>query len=1021
SDLVPLTIVGKDTHFNSSTSIGSTTGVNLTGKIVLSPTLILCTADVDDPNAPASATITATTLDIWNLTVVYNESVNKSLPIADFLHQTNRPTVSYVPNTPSQGGNTSGPFELDLAFSANSGAQINSSTFEFIASRDVTVALANVPAGNDLSGIFSVSTSGASADIDQTAATELFADGEYTVSARVQNDAGLWSDWVSRTFYVEGADADVAKSSTLLYQGVNDQSVVITGTGFTGATDVDFGANIFVNDFTVNSNTQITADVDVEQLAVCGPRTFTVTKAVGSATGVITVEYPTNLYFSISNDEPARNAAVGGVNVFLINGEFFQGKTDIATRGRMMGISWSRFHRSEMTYNGPLGQGWVGHYYQRVKEQVGTGHILWYTPGGRIETFTNLGTGNYANPAGVYVKASKDAANGTITLMDRHRYLCTFGLNDGRLLRCTDRNGNFTECTYNAAGQLVQITDDRGFFHKVVYYPHGRVQKVQDFVWDDVTPREVVYTYDDNGDLVTQAAPETERFEDADGNRITYAYKYDSKHRITACINPREFEENESEPLAYLENFYDTAGRVYRQRYGEQDETIYLRYPTSSTVNVLDRRGLRTEYVINGNGTTNRIRRHTSLWTVDDPWNSTSGVTAIPGSKFRSTDPANYETIFSYTSQLEVQFVSYPRGNNVSYTYPNPSTLFSATSSQSITATTLQRTGTGWTPGAYAGKTLRMGNAPGPFLYYPIISNTTSTLTINSNFSLTGDGWTTSDDYAILNDNGDPLAQGNVLAVTRSIGSIPGTETDIVTRYTYEPRYQFVKTVEQPRTDTEAGDFTTTYTYDYELTTGGVDKAFGNLVRVTSPNIVLGQPSAQQIVTNTTYNEFGQVVSTTDGEGNVTLMEYYPENDPNGRAGFLKRSIAGYGVLDLFGENDYDRVGNLISSLPPRAFESGGPDLRFQVTHEVNELNQTFHTTGPQLLESGSTARADVYRFFDANFNTVQTFREYVTESGTEPPAPSGAQIHDPNFFITNKSTTPMAATYVESSVEYNL
>ena len=186
-----------------------------------------------------------------------------------------------------------------------------------------------------------------------------------------------------------------------------------------------------------------------------------------------------------------------------------------------------------------------------------TDDIWWYTDDGRKEVFTeSLGT--YSNPVGVYITATSETTHNTITLTDRHGFKCIFN-KAGRLSKCVDRNGNESFCTYNYAGQLTTITDDRAKTWEVEYYSHGRVQKILDNVWDVTTPREIEYSFDSAGDLITQKAPETARYDDAGSNRTTYGYRYDDEHKLTACINPREFNES-SNPVAYMENLYDDQG-----------------------------------------------------------------------------------------------------------------------------------------------------------------------------------------------------------------------------------------------------------------------------------------------------------------------------------------------------------------------------------------------------------------------------------------------------------------------------
>ncbi len=69
-------------------------------------------------------------------------------------------------------------------------------------------------------------------------------------------------------------------------QGIQEQTlyVTITGTHFTGATSVSFGADITVNSFVVGSATQITANITIIPGAALGLRDVSVTTAVGTAT-----------------------------------------------------------------------------------------------------------------------------------------------------------------------------------------------------------------------------------------------------------------------------------------------------------------------------------------------------------------------------------------------------------------------------------------------------------------------------------------------------------------------------------------------------------------------------------------------------------------------------------------------------------------------------------------------------------------------------------------------------------------
>ena len=58
--------------------------------------------------------------------------------------------------------------------------------------------------------------------------------------------------------------------------------VTITGTNFTGATEVSFGLGITVNSFNVDSDTQVTANITIYSSAVAGARDVSVTNADGT-------------------------------------------------------------------------------------------------------------------------------------------------------------------------------------------------------------------------------------------------------------------------------------------------------------------------------------------------------------------------------------------------------------------------------------------------------------------------------------------------------------------------------------------------------------------------------------------------------------------------------------------------------------------------------------------------------------------------------------------------------------------
>jgi YD repeat-containing protein len=156
----------------------------------------------------------------------------------------------------------------------------------------------------------------------------------------------------------------------------------------------------------------------------------------------------------------------------------------------------------------------------------------------------------------------------------------------------------------------------------------------------------------------------------------------------------------------------------------------------------------------------------------------------------------------------------------------------------------------------------------------------------------------------------------------------------------------------------------------------------GNVIEVRSPSVHLVGGGGQDIVTTFTFNDFGQLTSNADPEGNLTTFYYHPAIDPDGdgtshtvRYSALAMTTGGYLRLKL-GDDDpavaanpsgdplrpadqsitnsgtgrrtrtapfvkslsiraYDDYGNLTSSIDPRG-------IRLDL--DVNALNQVVQT-----------------------------------------------------------------------------
>lgn len=136
----------------------------------------------------------------------------------------------------------------------------------------------------------------------------------------------------------------------------------------------------------------------------------------------------------------------------------------------------------------------------------------------------------------------------------------------------------------------------------------------------------------------------------------------------------------------------------------------------------------------------------------------------------------------------------------------------------------------------------------------------------------------------------------------RAAGDAWDNPNNIITSFTYEPKYHLIKTYTDPR------DNTTIYTYDYE-DPNYITQA-GNLMKITYPEV-----NGQFSEVNFTYNQYNQIETYTSADGIVTKYEYYESNNPDGH-GQVKRIIQDYGTqpanLNIVTEFKHDILGNII-------------------------------------------------------------------------------------------------------------
>jgi hypothetical protein len=145
---------------------------------------------------------------------------------------------------------------------------------------------------------------------------------------------GVWGSSPTDVFAVGGFQGTIlhysgpppnvgSVSPSTSVQGQMLSSVVITGTYFTGATNVSFGSGVTVNNFVVDSSTQITASITVTGSASIGARDVSVTTpaGIGTSADIFSVAYD-GLPHQPLNVSPANGACTAGLTPMLQSSAF---------------------------------------------------------------------------------------------------------------------------------------------------------------------------------------------------------------------------------------------------------------------------------------------------------------------------------------------------------------------------------------------------------------------------------------------------------------------------------------------------------------------------------------------------------------------------------------------------------------------------------------------------------------------------------------------------------------------------
>lgn len=639
----------------------------------------------------------------------------------------------------------------------------------------------------------------------------------------------------------------------------------------------------------------------------------------------------------------------GGGQVFLHSGEFVHRAVDLEISSR--GFNWrmERVYRSGITFDGPLGRNWEFSHNRRLVVET-NGNILRMDGSGRADRYLAKTDGSYSAPRGFYTKLLRNP-NGSFTERDRHGAIVEYSApgadHTARMTAVRDRNGNTMRFEYDVANRLVRAFDTFG--RRMDYrYTGGRLSEVEDF-----TGRIVTYQYNAVGDLISVTSPAvtgTPHANDFPAGK-TARYNYSSgfgderlNHNLLAITAPNEVAAG-GPPRVILG--YDTNAFS-----PDVDRLLSLMMGGTNASGVPAGGTILYQYQSLGSAASTDFATAVFQTTVTDragnladyQFNQIGNIVRLreySNRGVRSSDPASFETRADYSEQGEMTRAIHPEGNSVEFTYDSA--------------------------------------------------------------------------------NPDRFQQGNLLQLRRlPDGTRPSDQAQLVRSHAYEPLYNKMHTMTDPR------GFTTTHRYDYQesatapataaqfgiaippelLGLGDLngdsrtDQAGGNLVRRDDPTVSLLPGSnqamveggaAQEITRRFTWNNLGQLTRIEDPRGNLHLISYYPENDPDGDGADViagrNGTTGGYqaqAVRDaLAGPNRQDPLPAVAITTHFQLDRRGNPiavtDGRGFVTRfTYNVLDQIVQEEKPKVNPGQATGYLRRYHY-DANDNRTGTDIQNVT------------------------------------------
>jgi RHS repeat-associated protein len=640
-----------------------------------------------------------------------------------------------------------------------------------------------------------------------------------------------------------------------------------------------------------------------------------------------------------SSSPTQRNVQTGSDPIEMFSGQFLQEATDLVINGAGMDFAFRRSYKSQAVYNGPLGTRW-DHVYNLYLRQLGNNLICSsgelrediYT---RHPLFGTAGFDYWVPPDGQNGIIEENGTSFTWRTPGGVRYLYQQDAGDPlfhRIQRIQDRFGNYLAFRYqNNLLQRVEINHPARF----VILDYDTLERI--FALHDHTGRQWTYAYDDYGDLVSVTSPPTTRYP----RGLTTSYEYSSseysaplQHNLTRIIDPagQLYLENEYGADPGLLNF----NRIVRQRQGNGEyffeyETVVSEFEydyndsekPAIQVNQTLRNGQMVHFIYNTFG--NLL--------FQEEYICQDGLRRLVQWRYR------------YNRDGALVGVITPEGTVTQYYYGRDDYLWVHNITDEEVAT-------------HDSLTTSARMAFGNLLAVVRRDKRYDFAQMNLNRGVWGDFFP--DILAAL----DPA--------------------DVVVKNTYEPDYQQIHTISDPRFTARADPrFAEAPSYTQHLTRyeySAMPRKTLRRIRYPDTTFPVPLPNGTVGLTNISeeflqYDTRGRLERMEDPEGNVTENRYFPGGPAAIKEGYLHEIARDMNSLNLVTVFEVNDLGIVTSVINPR---------QVQTRQTVNELNQVIETVsgGP-----GYRTRS----FFDKNGLLERQERDNLDDVGQ--PSPDGDEV----------------------------